>query len=61
MVPSSKEVNEIIFKKNKIFQKLKKNTIIIDMSTSIPTETLNIGKIKTQKKLNFMIVPLQEV
>ena len=25
MVPSSKEVNEILFKKNKIFQKLKKH------------------------------------
>ena len=44
MVPSSKEVNEIIFKSNKLSHKLKKNAVIIDMSTSIPTETLKIGK-----------------
>lgn len=58
MVPSSKEVNEIIFKKNKIFQKLKKNTIIIDMSTSIPTETLKIGKKLKQKKIKFYDCPV---
>lgn len=58
MVPSSKEVNEIIFKKNKIFQKLKKNTIIIDMSTSIPTETLRIGKKLKQKKIKFYDCPV---
>ena len=28
MVPSSKEVNEIIFKKNKIFKKLKKVEVL---------------------------------
>ena len=58
MVPSSKEVNEIIFKKNKIFQKLKKNTIIIDMSTSIPTETLKIGKKLKHKKIKFYDCPV---
>ena len=58
MVPSSKEVNEIIFKKNKIFQKLKKNTIIIDMSTSIPTETLKIGKKLKLKKIKFYDCPV---
>ena len=58
MVPSSREVNEIIFKKNKIFQKLKKNTIIIDMSTSIPTETLKIGKKLKHKKIKFYDCPV---
>jgi len=58
MVPSSKEVNEIIFKKNKIFKKLKKNTIIIDMSTSIPTETLKIGKKLKYKKIKFYDCPV---
>ena len=58
MVPSSKEVYEIIFKKNKIFQKLKKNTIIIDMSTSIPTETLKIGKKLKHKKIKFYDCPV---
>ena len=58
MVPSSKEVNEIIFTNNKLSQKLKKNSIIIDMSTSIPTETLKIGKKLKKKKIKFYDCPV---
>ena len=58
MVPSSKEVNEIIFTNNKLSQKLKKNAIIIDMSTSIPTETLKIGKKLKKKKIKFYDCPV---
>ena len=58
MVPSSKEVNEIIFKKNKLNTKLRKNSFIIDMSTSIPTETLKIGKKLKEKSINFYDCPV---
>lgn len=58
MVPSSKEVNEIIFKSNKLSHKLKKNAVIIDMSTSIPTETLKIGKKLKLKKIKFYDCPV---
>ena len=58
MVPSSKEVNEIIFKSNKLSHKLKKNAVIIDMSTSIPTETLKIGKKLKIKKIKFYDCPV---
>ena len=58
MVPSSKEVNEIIFTNNKLSQKLKKNAIIIDMSTSIPTETLKIGEKLKKKKIKFYDCPV---
>lgn len=58
MVPSSKEVNEIIFKSNKLSQKLKKNAVIIDMSTSIPTETLKIGKKLKSRKIKFYDCPV---
>ena len=58
MVPSSKEVNDIIFKSTKLSQKLKKNSVIIDMSTSIPTETLKIGKKLKQKKIKFYDCPV---
>ncbi len=58
MVPSSKEVNEIIFKINKLNTRLRKNTIIIDMSTSIPTETLKIGKKLEKRNINFYDCPV---
>ena len=58
MVPSSKEVNEIIFKKNKLNTKLRKNSFIIDMSTSVPTETLKIGKKLKKKNINFYDCPV---
>jgi len=58
MVPSSKEVKDIIFKEIELFKNLKKNTIIIDMSTSVPTETLKVGKKLKKRNIKFYDCPV---
>ena len=55
MVPSSKEVSDIIFKQLKLYKIMKKGSIIIDMSTSIPTETVKIGNKLNKFHLKYYI------
>ena len=58
MVPSSREVNDIIFKQLKLYKIMKKGSIIIDMSTSIPTETVKIGNKLNKFHIKFLDCPV---
>ncbi len=58
IVPSSKEVFNIVFKELKLSSHLRKGTSIIDMSTSIPTETKKIANKLKKIGINFFDCPV---
>ena len=58
MLPSSKETNEVIFGKNGLMEGLKKGQIVIDMSTSNPTETKKIFSILRKAGIIMLDAPV---
>jgi 3-hydroxyisobutyrate dehydrogenase-like beta-hydroxyacid dehydrogenase len=58
MLPTSKEVEEVLLEKNGLIHFLKPNHLIIDMTTSEPDSTKKIFKIFQDKNLRFFDSPV---
>ena len=58
MLPGGKEIEELYLTKQKLFEYLKKGTLIIDCTTSDPEVSLKIAKQAQEKSLRMLDAPV---
>ena len=58
MLPTSKIVRDVILGENGVASGLKPNTIVIDMSTSLPEDTLKLGEELSSRNVHVIDAPV---
>lgn len=58
MLPSSKEVEEVILGKDGVIEGVKEGSIVIDMGTSMPQSTVMIAERLREKKVEMLDAPV---
>ncbi len=58
MLPSSKEVEEVILGKDGVIEGIKKGSVVIDMGTSIPQSTVMIAEKLREREVEMLDAPV---